>query len=133
MSQKGVPKPQVKRHAEVIGPRREKVRLLRADGLSLPAIAGILGVTARTVHRDERALALARRIKLPVRFTAEQAAHIEAMIDDECPVNEIARTFGVDHRAIRRQFAHRAPFADSSLILTWPVRRLRAELGLTAR
>lgn len=72
--------------------RRDRIAALTRQGWSAAAIARELGVTVRTVvrareHRD-------CRVYVPRRFTADEIAQVEAMLDDGCSYTEVARTLG---------------------------------------
>lgn len=86
------------------GPRREKVRLLIRDGRSAKEIAAIIGVTERTVERDKRALGLPRTIAPEFTWTAKAYWLARNLVENGCPVNEIARTIGSSRHAVTWRF-----------------------------
>lgn len=65
---------------------------LVGQGLSDEAVAQRVGMTAGTVSRVRRRAGIKRQQAR--RFTAEECATIEAMLDDGCSYEEIGRTVG---------------------------------------
>lgn len=72
--------------------RRQRIVELTRQGRSAAQIADELKINARTVVRVrvERGVAQSG----PQRFTADELAQVEAMLDDGCSITEAARTIG---------------------------------------
>lgn len=72
--------------------RRRLVEQYTAAGWSAKAIARELGMTARNVSRDRRALGISQPVA--ARLTAEELAIAERMISDGASIQEVGRTIG---------------------------------------
>lgn len=77
---------------ELRAERRNMVRRLTLDGMSILAIAALLGCDRRTVDRDRKAL---RIVKTSSRqMTEDEIRWAKELASDGCPVREIAETLG---------------------------------------
>ena len=86
--------------------RRDRVMELTRDGRSARDIAEILGITERSVLRHRRAAGLSREPGTPM--TADELRRAEALLNDGCSLQEVARTLGRSARTIKRRFPGRA-------------------------
>lgn len=93
--------------------RRRAVVAMTADGMSAASIAAALGVSARTVGRHRAAAGVTQ--PPPVfRWTAENAAVAEALIEDGASATEVGRTIGAHRNTVRRRYPH-APWTPDQV------------------
>lgn len=85
--------------------RWDRVVALTLRGVSAPDIAHQLGITERSVMRIRKNRMVAK--PSPKRFTAEELATIEKMLDDGCSIAEAARTVGRIPQVVGKRFRGR--------------------------
>jgi hypothetical protein len=90
---------------EEITARRERVKAMTLAGKSAADIAAALGVTERTVVRDRVAAGCGQPPQPPI--TDDELRTAAAMLDDGCPVEEVARTIGRSPRQLAQRFPGR--------------------------
>jgi hypothetical protein len=90
---------------EEITARRERVKAMTLAGASAADIAAAVGVAERTVVRD-RAAAWCGQPPRP-QLTDDELRTAAAMLDDGCPVEEVARTIGRNPRHLAHRFPGR--------------------------
>lgn len=86
--------------AEQRAARREKVRLLVADGRTNEDIAATMGISVRTVSADRRHLGVPNP-RGEHRLTVSQKRLALNLLEDGCPYGEVARTLGIPREAVR--------------------------------
>lgn len=96
------PMPQHRRKYDV-----ELIKEYIEAGKSYTEIAALMNTNTRTVHRYKRDV-----LKMPMtiqqrRYTDEEKAQAERMLDDGASYNEIERTLGVKARTVSRWFPGR--------------------------
>lgn len=83
-----------------------------------------LGVSERAIQRHRVALGISGQVH--VNLSDELLHRIELMVEDGCPFNEIARTFGVSAKVIQHRFKGRGSGENLA-----DCRQLRIKMGLT--
>lgn len=86
--------------------RRERVVEMTFKGMSATEIAGVLGITDRSVIRHRKAAGITRGV-CPDRMPPEAFARAEELFDDGCSISEVARTIGYNARTVRKHFPGR--------------------------
>jgi IS30 family transposase len=84
---------------------REAVGRLTRGGHSSRQIADRLGISQRSVVRNRAALGISAPVR---RITAEEHARIIAMLEDEVPLAEIARTLSRHPDSLYRRYGSMA-------------------------
>lgn len=110
--------------------RREKARRLIAEGRSRREVADVLGVHVATIDRYRRHFGIPRAHAGAFRWTPEREHQARLLVEDECPLKEIARTLGTDYRVIWRRFRDVLPPMQPGGDRFRSHRRIMAELGL---
>jgi DNA-binding CsgD family transcriptional regulator len=82
--------------------RREKVAVLTREGKSAAEISVILGITARSVTRQRKALGISKPAAVPLSEDALRRAR--ELAADGCSRMEVARTIGCSPTTIERHF-----------------------------
>ena len=85
--------------------RREQVTAMTRQGMTADQIGAALGIAPRNVVRHRVAAGIAQPAS--VRVTDAQWQTAERMLDDGCPLAEIARTIGADSKTIATHFPGR--------------------------
>lgn len=91
---------------ETIAKRRDRVKSLTDQGMTAPEIAALLKVSTRTVVRYRRATGCSQPVGR--HLTDDEIATAGEMLDDGCPVQEVAETLGVSAWAITARYPGRA-------------------------
>lgn len=105
--------------------RREAVRRLTEAGLSAKAIGERLGVPQRLVVRDRHKLGIAQPSAIPL--TPAEICLALNLLEDECPLGEIAATLGRGKATIARKFRGHSKIKGNPLR---GCHELRERLGL---
>jgi DNA-binding NarL/FixJ family response regulator len=115
---------------ERVWERQARVREMTRAGMSAELIADVLGVTERQVVRDRVAAGCSQQPSgMPM--SAEELRIAELMLDDGCPVNEVARTLGRSPATICRHFPGRSWSKEQALAYVAEIRRLTRATQLT--
>jgi DNA-binding CsgD family transcriptional regulator len=104
----------------------EIIRLVN-KGLSSRQIAERFKVSERVIQRRRRDLGIPG-VQVRYDFTPEQEAQIERWLEDEVPMNEIARSLGVSVKAIQTRYKGRAVRNPTAILAD--CRKLMEQLGL---
>lgn len=105
--------------------RRVVVRDMTRDGATAEVIAKHLGVGLRTVYRIRGELGINQEPSKPI--SPEEDRFIRMLLDDGCPMPEIARTVGRNVQALQRRYRGQGSYVHGSLAGVW---RLEKQLGL---
>jgi DNA invertase Pin-like site-specific DNA recombinase len=108
---------------------RAIVKSAVAAGSSTADIARQLGMSDRNVQRIRAALGIPGQVLRPI--SEDERRRIRLFMEDECPINEIARTMGRSVKAIHDHAAKDGiPTGHTEGENLIDCRRLREELGL---
>lgn len=83
----------------------ERVAMLIREGLSTRTIADMMGCTVRTIERSRTRLGLVG--PPPLRYTADELATVERLLDDGASITEAARTVGRSRVGLQKRFPGR--------------------------
>lgn len=90
----------------------QRVVELTTQEMPTPMIAGMLGVSERTVTRHRRRAGICPR---PLsRFTPDEIRVAESLLDDGASYGEVARTLGRDKSVVRQRFIGRSSWPKGS-------------------
>lgn len=106
--------------------RREQVARMTELGLSATQIAQRLGIHKRLVVRDREAMGLTAGYTCNT-FTPEEIRIAEMLLEDQCPLGEIAATLGRNRATVARKFRGRSTIKGNPLR---GCHELRKQLGL---
>lgn len=111
---------------EATAARREEVARLTAAGLSITGIAQRLGINKRLVVRDREAMKINHGV-VALPLTPAEICRALELLDDGCPLGEVAETLGRGRDTISRRFRGYSKLKVDPLK---DCRKLRKQLGL---
>lgn len=109
--------------------RRRRVAMLTRCAKSTNEIAVILRISTSTVHRDRVELGITDQSVIRDPLSRQEVETIAHLLEDECPLAEIARTVGCSPQTITRRFPDRAPGVGQPVLNSYH-RALAVRLGL---